>query len=53
MVDIVCNLIQTEFLKTAQEIGYKTVDGLGMLIYQAIQGFEKWFAKPNVSELEE
>ena len=51
VVDIVYNPIQTEFLKTAQEIGCKTVDGLGMLIYQAMPGFEKWFgAKPNVSE---
>ena len=31
VVDIVYNPIQTEFLKTAQEIGCKTVDGLGML----------------------
>ena len=51
VVDIVYNPIQTEFLKTAQEIGCKTVDGLGMLIYQAIPGFEKWFGtRPNVSE---
>jgi shikimate dehydrogenase len=48
--DIVYNPLQTEFLKQANALGLKTVDGLGMLLYQAVPGFEKWFGKhPTVT----
>ncbi|TIO78913.1 MAG: shikimate dehydrogenase, partial [Mesorhizobium sp.] len=30
--------------------GLKTVDGLGMLMHQAVPGFERWFGKrPQVT----
>ncbi len=49
--DIVYNPIETQFLKHACEVGLKTVDGIGMLLYQAVEGFEMWFGKkPEVTE---
>lgn len=51
VTDIVYTPLETPLLKTAREKGCKTVDGLGMLIYQAIPGFERWFGqKPTVNE---
>jgi shikimate dehydrogenase len=48
--DIVYNPLETDLLKQAREKGLKTVDGLGMLLYQAVQGFEFWFGqKPDVT----
>lgn len=48
--DIVYNPLETALLKQARELGLKTVDGLGMLLYQAVQGFEFWFGKkPEVT----
>ncbi|MCH8171997.1 MAG: shikimate dehydrogenase [Proteobacteria bacterium] len=41
--DLVYNPPETEFLKAARKTGLKTIDGLGMLIYQAIPAFEAWF----------
>jgi shikimate dehydrogenase len=32
-------------------MGATTVDGLGMLLHQAVPGFERWFGtKPTVTE---
>jgi len=42
---VVCDVIHTPmtpFLKEAQERGAKTVDGLGMLVYQGAIGFKLW-----------
>jgi len=37
-------------LRDARQRGLKTVDGLGMLLHQAVPGFEAWFGmKPSVS----
>lgn len=48
--DIVYNPIETSLLKQARDKGLRTVDGLGMLLYQAVQGFELWFGKkPEVT----
>ncbi|MFY0681980.1 MAG: shikimate dehydrogenase [Thalassovita sp.] len=41
--DLVYNPLQTRFLREAEEMGCQTVDGLGMLIHQAVPGFERWF----------
>jgi shikimate dehydrogenase len=41
--DIVYTPLQTPLLKNAASRGNPTVDGLGMLLYQAQPGFEKWF----------
>jgi shikimate dehydrogenase len=35
--------LETEFLQTARANGLIGVDGLGMLLHQAVPGFEKWF----------
>lgn len=48
--DIVYVPLKTPLLRQAENRGLKTVDGLGMLLHQAVPGFEKWFAiKPEVT----
>jgi shikimate dehydrogenase len=48
--DIVYVPLKTPFLKGAEEAGLRTVDGLGMLLHQAVPGFERWFGqKPEVT----
>lgn len=43
VTDIVYNPLETPFLRAAREAGCTTVDGLGMLLHQAVPGFERWF----------
>lgn len=51
VTDLVYTPLQTRLLKVAAEMGCVTVDGLGMLIHQAIPGFERWFGeRPEVTE---
>jgi shikimate dehydrogenase len=51
VTDIVYVPLETPILKKARQQGYKTVDGLGMLLHQAVPGFEKWFGhRPSVDE---
>ncbi|THD76846.1 shikimate dehydrogenase [Thalassobius vesicularis] len=51
VTDIVYTPLKTHLLQVAEEIGCHTVDGLGMLIYQAVPGFERWFGqRPEVDE---
>jgi len=40
--DVIPNPPQTQFLKEAQSRGAKTLDGLGMLVYQGAIGFKLW-----------
>ena len=48
--DIVYVPLETGFLKVARTQGLQTVDGLGMLLHQAVPGFQKWFGvKPEVT----
>lgn len=50
VTDIVYTPLETPFLKSASDSGLKTVDGLGMLLHQAVPGFEKWFGvRPEVT----
>jgi shikimate dehydrogenase len=50
VTDIVYVPLKTPFLVQAEEAGLPTVDGLGMLLHQAVPGFEKWFGKrPDVT----
>ncbi|HEY7807885.1 MAG TPA: shikimate dehydrogenase [Croceibacterium sp.] len=44
--DIVTHPVETEFLKTALAAGFRTIDGLAMLIGQAAVAFEKFFGGP-------
>lgn len=41
--DIVYVPLETQFLASARAHGLTGVDGLGMLLHQAVPGFEKWF----------
>jgi shikimate dehydrogenase len=43
VTDIVYVPLITPFLEAAANAGFKTADGLGMLLHQAVPGFEKWF----------
>ena len=43
VTDLVYNPIDTNLLSAAKLFGYNTVDGLGMLLYQAELGFSNWF----------
>ncbi|GAA6211551.1 shikimate dehydrogenase [Hyphomicrobiales bacterium 4NK60-0047b] len=49
--DIVYAPLETQMLKDANSLGLGTVDGLGMLLHQAVPGFEKWFGfRPTVTD---
>lgn len=51
VTDIVYNPLKTDLLKQAEARGNIVVDGLGMLLHQAVPGFEAWFGeKPEVTE---
>lgn len=51
VTDIVYVPLRTPILAQAEEQGFATVDGLGMLLHQAAPGFEKWFGRrPVVDE---
>lgn len=51
VTDLVYTPLRTGFLQSAEEAGCTTVDGLGMLIWQAVPGFERWFGeRPTVDE---
>ncbi|KFI27918.1 shikimate dehydrogenase [Haematobacter massiliensis] len=49
--DIVYTPLRTGFLLEAEARGCTVVDGLGMLLHQAVPGFERWFGRrPEVDE---
>ncbi|MGK6315090.1 shikimate dehydrogenase [Neorhizobium sp. DT-125] len=48
VTDIVYVPLKTPLLARAEEQGFATVDGLGMLLHQAVPGFEKWFGRRPV-----
>jgi shikimate dehydrogenase len=50
VTDLVYVPLQTPLLAAARARGLKTVDGLGMLLHQAVRGFELWFGqRPEVT----
>ena len=50
VADLVYVPLATALLKAARERGLKTADGLGMLLCQAVRGFELWFGqRPHVT----
>lgn len=50
VTDIVYVPLETPLLAAARRLGLATVDGLGMLLHQAVPGFERWFgARPEVT----
>ena len=49
--DIVYVPLETGLIREARRHGLRTVDGLGMLLHQAVPGFEKWFGvRPEVTD---
>jgi shikimate dehydrogenase len=51
VTDIVYTPLDTPFLQAARGAGCESVDGLGMLLHQAVPGFERWFgARPMVTQ---
>jgi shikimate dehydrogenase len=51
VADLVYVPLVTPLLAAARARGLKTVDGLGMLLHQAVPGFEKWFGvRPEVTD---
>ncbi len=51
VADIVYDPLETNLLKQARANAHRTVDGLGMLLHQAVPGFEKWFGiRPQVTK---
>ncbi len=49
VTDLVYTPLDTRFLQDARAAGAVTVDGLGMLLHQAVPGFERWFGvRPEV-----
>jgi shikimate dehydrogenase len=50
VADLVYAPLDTPLLVAARAKGLKTADGLGMLLYQAVRGFELWFGqRPQVT----
>jgi len=50
VADLVYVPLETPLLAAARGRGLRTADGLGMLLHQAVRGFELWFGKrPEVS----
>jgi shikimate dehydrogenase len=48
--DLVYVPLETPLLAAARARGLKTADGLGMLLHQAVRGFELWFGqRPQVT----
>jgi len=51
VTDIVYAPLRTPLLLAAAARGLRTVDGLGMLLHQAVPGFERWFGvRPEVTD---
>jgi shikimate dehydrogenase len=50
VADIVYVPLKTDLIKRAEALGLRAVPGLGMLLHQAVRGFELWFGvKPVVT----
>ncbi|MDA0996998.1 MAG: shikimate dehydrogenase, partial [Proteobacteria bacterium] len=51
VTDLVYAPLETELLRAARGRNLAAVDGLGMLLHQAVPGFEAWFGvRPEVSD---
>lgn len=51
VTDLVYSPLETRLLSTARMAGCMVVDGLGMLLHQAVPGFERWFGhRPEVDQ---
>jgi len=51
VADLVYVPLETPLLAAARKRGLAAVDGLGMLLHQAVPGFERWFGvTPEVTD---
>lgn len=51
VMDIVYVPLETVLIRQASEHGLRTIDGLGMLLHQAVPAFETWFGvRPAVTD---
>jgi len=51
VTDLVYSPLKTRLLAEAEAAGCDTVDGLGMLLHQAVPAFERWFGiRPEVDD---
>ncbi len=51
VADLVYLPLETSLLQSARARGLKTADGLGMLLHQAVRGFELWFGvRPEITQ---
>jgi shikimate dehydrogenase len=49
--DLVYVPLETALLTAAKARGLRAVDGLGMLLHQAVGGFQRWFGvRPQVTK---
>jgi shikimate dehydrogenase len=50
VADLVYAPLVTNLLSSARARGLRTADGLGMLLHQAVRGFQLWFGiRPEVT----
>ena len=50
VADIVYVPLETSLIRDARRRGHRTVGGLGMLLHQAVPGFQRWFGvRPSVT----
>jgi shikimate dehydrogenase len=50
VADLVYAPLETALLAAARARGLATADGLGMLLHQAVRGFQQWFGvRPEVT----
>ena len=45
-VDLIYNPLETKFLKNAGKKGYRTLNGMDMLIYQGMEALKIWMEIP-------
>lgn len=51
VTDLVYTPLETRLIREGRAQGATTVDGLGMLLHQAVPGFERWFGlRPEVDQ---
>lgn len=51
ITDIIYTPLETPLLADARRAGLRTIDGVGMLLHQAVPGFERWFGlRPRVTQ---
>lgn len=54
VTDIIYNPINTAFLQEAKRLGAKTINGVGMFVYQAALSFELWTGiKPEINRMKQ